>query len=302
MFPNILNVPARGVVCAVLALTSISVLNVARAQETEPPGYGERQSPINIIDIPGNEVRYDQDATKFTDIGRLGMPLTLTVKNTSWGPWCPTCKGSSVDERWGSLKAYPPKDGAPKIKFGEDSYTLVEFHFHSPAEHLVNGRLDEMEVHFVFSRDGTPLCSHNPNGLLVIGRRIKAGRENSTLEKIFGLRNPPEIPLPVNSSSPYVTVNNFIISTLLGGLEYSYPYLGSLTAPSELGCTDPPGTPNQQIVSGYLPEVVQWVLLRDPIEMSPTQIARLQKLFPNGDARGPQTLRRQIVTKTFRGQ
>jgi carbonic anhydrase len=87
---------------------------------------------------------------------------------------------------------------------------------------------------------------------------------------------------------------------VLNGLPDSYRYAGSLTAPAELGCSYPPGNPNQQLASGYLPEVVSWVVLKETIQMSEQQIARFQALFPNGDARGPQTLR-QEVRKTFNG-
>jgi carbonic anhydrase len=84
---------------------------------------------------------------------------------------------------------------------------------------------------------------------------------------------------------------------VISGLASSYRYSGSLTAPAELGCDNPPGNPDQQLASGYMPEVVSWVLLTRTIEMSKEQITRFQKLFPNGDARAPQALH-QTVTRT----
>ena len=34
-------------------------------------------------------------------------------------------------------------------QIGGGSYQLVQYHFHAPAEHAVNGRLADLEAHFV---------------------------------------------------------------------------------------------------------------------------------------------------------
>jgi carbonic anhydrase len=174
--------------------------------------------------------------------------------------------------------------------FGNLTYTLVEFHFHTPAEHLVNGKLTEMEVHVVFAKDGGQVCSSG--GLLVIGQRIKVGQPNPELDKIFG----PGVTLPTRYGTfPVVQI---IIGNVLSGLKDSYRYAGSLTSPADLGCSNPPGNPVDQLASGFIPENVSWVVLAQTIQMSEQQIARYQALFPNGDARGPQALKGRSVTKT----
>lgn len=92
-----------------------------------------------------------------------------------------------------------------------------------------------------------------------------------------------------------------LVDVLAGGGD-SYRYPGSLTAhvnPEHLGgCPNPPGGETQQLVSGQLPEVVSWVVLRQTIQMSEAQLARFHALFPNGDARGPQALKGRAITKT----
>lgn len=194
----------------------------------------------------------------------------------------------------GKPEGVPGKGTAPRIRYGNDIYTLQEFHFHAPAEHLIDGHLAEMEVHFVFKKEGSAGCS--PNTILVIGRRIIKGDANRELSKIF---NGPR--LPTNASAPYVTVDDFVVANVIGSLDNTYRYFGSLTSPSDFSaCGNPPGNPNDQLASGYLPEVVSWVLVRDPIEMSAEQIAVFEKLFPNGDARGPQAIKERLVTKVFK--
>jgi carbonic anhydrase len=119
------------------------------------------------------------------------------------------------------------------------------------------------------------------------------GRKNQELDKIFG----PDVTLPTSFSPPFQTVE-ITISNVLSGLKDSYRYAGSLTAPADLGCRNPPGNPVDQLASGFLPENVSRMLLEQTIQMSEQQSARYQALFPNGDARGPQALKGRSVTKT----
>lgn len=276
--------PTLALQCAL----ALSLLAVCPAQT--PPAYGKHQSPLDIVDTQTHPVPVDPHAPRFGNIAALQAPANFTVKNTTGSHWCKDdeCPGE-VDQRWGSLKAYPTSP--VKITFGGQNYSLVEFHFHAPAEHLVNSHLSAMEVHFVFAREGAVACSAGQ--LLVIGQRIEPGPPNMQLEKIFG----PGIPLPANYHDAPFDLKGFVPAGVLRGLHASYRYSGSLTAPAPLGCDDPPGNPIQQLASGHLPEVVSWVLLTTTITMSPAQIGRFTALFPNGDARSPQPLREQKITR-----
>ncbi len=56
-------------------------------------------------------------------------------------------------------------------------YTLLQFHFHTPSEHTVNGKHFDMEMHLIHK---------NKNGqLAVIGVFIKIGNENINLNNII---------------------------------------------------------------------------------------------------------------------
>jgi carbonic anhydrase len=267
----------------------------ANAQTGAPPPWGNNQSPIDI--------RLSQQAAVpvFTNTGDLANPTPFTLRNTTGTNWCKdnkACQGT-VDQRWGSLKAYAPEEGspdghAPEITFGGVVYGLKEFHFHYPAEHLLNGKLAPMEIHFVFHRHGVSDCSANE--YVVVGQLIEQGAENAELQKIFG----PDVKLPGPGESQ--PIGNVTVGRILVGFPaktMSYRYAGSLTAPTEIpACGIPPSGPNvpNQLGTGYLPEVVSWVLLTHPLTMSPAQIARFEKLFPNGDARAPQKLNQRVMT------
>ncbi|MFZ1085726.1 MAG: carbonic anhydrase family protein [Terracidiphilus sp.] len=285
MTMKILRSSVHRILCMALVLTPVLYALTARAQVLSAMPYGLHQSPINII----NAGR-DPKPLEFGDTTSLKKELTLTLKNTTGKVWCLQCDKTTVDQRWGSLKLVPPLGSKIQIWYGGESYTLLEFHFHAPAEHLVSGRLTEMEAHYVFMKDNGATCG--PDTLLVIAQRItesKVNKPNAMLNKIFG----QDVELPINYNSHVPDVTGYKISDVLGDLhtQSSYRYPGSLTAPTDdLKCPNPPGNPSQQLASGFLPEVVSWVVLLPEIEMSEGQIARFQKLFPNGDARGPQAL------------
>jgi carbonic anhydrase len=279
----------------ILRLAALLVLVFASGSASAQgvPYWGKNQSPIDITP-PRESV-----VPVFTDTAGLEVTTTFTLKNTTGINWCKdevACNGK-VDQRWGSLKAYAPEKPtpigeAPQIDFGGARYTLKEFHFHYPAEHLIRGQLDRMEIHFVFHQNGAKGCTTGE--YLVIGQLIKEGSANEELEKIFG----PGVPLPGPGQS-YGPVS-ITVSNILRGFPAttsSFRYAGSLTAPAEIeNCIPPSGPDNpNQLGTGLLPEVVSWVLLTRPLTMSREQIARFGALFPNGDARAPQNLYQDVM-------
>ncbi len=127
-------------------------------------------------------------------------------------------------------------DGAEKV------FVLQQFHEHTPAEHLLNGKRADMELHFVHQAEDGQLC--------VIAVMVDEGRYNPELEKIVE---------GVNSGK---VAENVSLSNLIS-LEHFYEYQGSLTTP--------PGTGN-----------VQWIIQKKRIEASLSQIKALgAKYFGN---------------------
>lgn len=288
MISRICRSVVRRTFCAVL-LAMLSTASRPALAQTQAPPPNRHQSPLEFT----SSVPFDDRPPKFNDTAALQKPITLTLKNPTGALWCSAagCDDHRVQRKWASLKAYPARDAAPRILWGRDWYVLQEFHFHTPAEHIVDGVLHPMEVHFVFRKEGRPSC--DPWEFLVVGQMIRKGKDNQELDKIFG----PKVMLPENYQSPTVTVNNFVIGNVLVGLDRAYRYRGSLTAPADIGC--PPGNPLRQLSTNTFPQVVSWVLLATPIDMSQGQIERFQKLFPEGNARKVQH-GAESVTRTFR--
>ena len=124
-------------------------------------------------------------------------------------------------------------------------YELLQFHFHAPSEHTVNGQFFDMEMHLVHrNEEGT---------LAVVGVLIEPGDENPAFDPMWA-----QLPdaAGVTNSVENATVN---ASDLLPGERQTYRYDGSLTTPP---CS----------------EGVKWNVLTTPIQMSESQIAAFKAI------------------------
>ena len=179
-------------------------------------------------------------------------PVDLAVVNN----------GHSVEAQ---VQATPPAAGA-SLRVGERTYRLVQFHWHTPSEHWLDGESFPMELHLVHADE---------NGRLVLGALVKEGRPNAELAKLWARL--PETP------GDRVEIHGFDLAKLLPATLRSYRYPGSLTTPP---CD----------------QGIQWVLLAEPIELSAEQIATFRALFfgterfPVGNARPLQPRNGREVT------
>jgi len=225
-----------------------------------------------------------------------------TISNTRWGTY--------------QLINNVPGACAPTITYGGVQYCLLEFHFHGPSEHWVNNSATDLEVHFVFfnladAQSGARgLC--NANSLLVMGQRMVGNGNvaNAAWTNVFNA-----IPTANASGAASGATLSLNIQTLMGipggniNSAPSYRYLGGLTAPISIATlgqtlgnqsnscvanTNPNngnpwwGNPQNQLTNGAYPEIVQWVLFRQPIQLSVAQVNQFKAKFPDGNARAVQ--------------
>lgn len=140
--------------------------------------------------------------------------------------------------------------GGNVLSHNAREYELLQFHFHAPSEHLVDGMTYPMEVHFVHKHAAT-------GTLAVIGVFLMPGEPNGTFAQLSGY-------FPHNAGDE-VTVSAFTPTELLPtGLHY-WTYEGSLTTPP---CS----------------EIVTWLVARDPLRVDAADIMRFTSIY-NGNAR-----------------
>ena len=196
---------------------------------------GRKQSPVDLsddvaADLP--ELRFDYP------------PAPLVVENT------------------GHVIEVPmPEDGGQRLTIDGEEYRLVQYHFHSPSEHTVDGRSYDAEAHLVHASDEGELA--------VVGILLDEGRQVSALVDLILGNAPGE----AGDEREIEAVDEHSPLSLLGldgtvGVVTSYEtYPGSLTTPP---CT----------------EGVRWIVLSDPLTISSaaaTGLHRLVGAFPEYD-------------------
>lgn len=201
------------------------------------------QSPINITSY---NTYYNPSLPAFSF--NCSSSTTLDVRNT----------GSPDTEA--TVKAIVGA-GAGSLTLGGTTYDLLQFHFHAPAEHLINGVASALELHFVHQS--------TVGELLVVGQLFEVGAFNSSIDPIFS-----DLPLV---SGGQKTVNGFNLNALLPNTLTSFRYDGSLTTSPYTGG-------------------VKWNVLTTRSSLSQTQLDGFLALFPDGDSREEQDFDGFVLT------
>lgn len=231
---------------AFLGLLLVPVLPTASA--AAGPAQQRAQSPIDFrpgelepADLPDPQFRYSSSTT-----------LTMTYASAEDSP----CGDPGEEE---TVRAVVPP-GAGLLRVGRREYQLEQVHWHTRAEHLLNGYRFPLEQHLVH-RDAD-------GNLLVIGVWIRHGRPHRTLGRLFG-RLPQEC-------TPDLSVDGVDLNAVLPRSHRSMRYPGSLT-------TKP------------YSEGVSWLMLTRPIPASVAQVEAFAGRFPHGNSRDVQPLSGRTV-------
>ncbi len=139
-------------------------------------------------------------------------------------------------------------DPAPgsSIEVGGRRYQLVQFDFHRPSEERIDGRRFEMSLHLVH-RD-------EEGRLAVVTLLVAKGAAQPVVQQVWN-----NLPLEPGEAQPAQEMLD--PAKLLPTDRSYYTYMGSLTAPP---CS----------------EGVRWIVLRQPVTLSPAQIELFARIYP----------------------
>jgi carbonic anhydrase len=196
---------------------------------------GQRQSPIAIED--SDTLKGPAEAIEFRYV-----PSTGTVTNN----------GHTIEVQL---------SGENSLSVRGQTYKLVQFHFHHPAEERVNSRVYPMVAHLVHRNDGGQLA--------VLAVLLEEGAANPLIQKVW-----THMPLDVKDSVP-LPADLIHVGELLPRDQRYYQYMGSLTTPP---CT----------------EGVLWLVLKQPVSISADQLRLFGQLYAN-NARPLQSLNNRPV-------
>jgi carbonic anhydrase len=216
------------------------------AGKTGAENWGKLDAASKVCSVGGQQSPLDIGATIDAGLPKLDI---------AWGKSADTIvnNGHSIQANFAE---------GSTLKVGNDQFKLVQFHFHRPSEHLINGKNFPMEIHFVHANAAGDFG--------VIGVLMTTGKANAVFNKV--VTTMPTKAGPAVKADAAIDPNG-----LLPAKRSYYRYEGSLTTPP---CS----------------ETVDWMLLTDPIEVADADVAAFAKLYPM-NARPAQKPNRRFVLR-----
>lgn len=151
-------------------------------------------------------------------------------------------------------------DNAGELKFGDQSYQILQVHFHAPSEEVINGQHAELSLHFVHK---------NKQGqFAVLDVLANKGDSNPLIEELIKVW--PKTP---DEGQQFETTID--ITQLLPEDQNYYTYWGSFTTPP---CW----------------EGVRWMILKQPITVSEQQLATIHSAY-QGNVRPTQPINARYI-------
>ncbi|GAA4809947.1 carbonic anhydrase family protein [Litoribaculum gwangyangense] len=197
---------------------------------------GKYQSPINIVNYNLDETLSDlsifySDSTHIHDVINNGHTIQYNF------------------------------DLGDYITIHGKKFSLKQFHFHEPAEHLIDGIRYPMELHLVHVS--------NAGEYAVLAIMAKEGQSSKPFDFL-------ESYLPINVGETKNVDLAFDMNLNLPKQKTFFTYTGSLTTPP---CT----------------ESVEWYIFKEPITVSLEQVEALKKLMPMNNYRNEQPINGRTI-------
>lgn len=151
-------------------------------------------------------------------------------------------------------------DKAGGLKFGDEFYQILQFHFHAPSEEVMNGKQAELSLHFVHKNEQGQLA--------VLGLLANKGDSNPLIEELIKVW-----PTTPGEAQHYETTID--MNQLLPEDQNYYTYWGSLTIPP---CW----------------EGVRWMIFKQPITISEQQLVTIRSAY-QGNVRPTQPINTRYI-------
>lgn len=223
--------------------------------------HGATSAGVRAASTSGPHWDYDQGPSGPDAWGQLDPSFGVCQQGGSQSPV--DLKGAL---RVPSLTGLKLEYGGTRVKVTNDGHTirvdvdkgstltidgkrfeLAQFHFHTPSEHIIEGKSYPMELHLVHQAAD--------KNLAVIGVILVEGGPNATLARFWDRL--PKQPSEVDTGQTIELGDILPRST-----DDYFTYAGSLTTPP---CT----------------ESVRWIILQQPVSVSKSQVEKFRAVFPN---------------------
>ncbi|CAN1211579.1 carbonic anhydrase [Tumidithrix helvetica PCC 7403] len=238
-------------VIGLIAASSISILAVEAAPQWS---YGGAENPTRWGDLSTDfamcEIGKEQSPINIAGAAK-GSPAKI-VFHYSPAPLVVFNNGHTIQVNYAK---------GSTVTIDGNEYELLQFHFHTPSEHTIDGKASAMELHLVHRNTAGKLA--------VVGIMLDEGSENPLINEIW--QN-----IPAAGKTNKVSDRTINAADFLPKSKAYFSYNGSLTTPP---CS----------------ESVKWNVLVEPITVSEAEIDVFQKLY-QVDARPVQPTNGRVIT------
>jgi carbonic anhydrase len=183
-------------------------------------------------------------------IGKRQSPIAIQSDSTLQGPAEPLVfnytpsRGSVVNN---GHTVQVDVEGENSITVRSSSYRLLQFHFHTPSEEMINSKRYSMVAHLVHKNEAGQLA--------VVAVLMELGEPNAFLDKVWTY-------MPLDSNDRVRMPDGLLdMNELLPRDQRYYQFMGSLTTPP---CS----------------EGVLWMVLKQPVKISQAQYRLFRQQFP----------------------
>ena len=201
--------------------------------ENGPPAWGGLKPEFNLCAI-----------------GKRQSPIAIKGDTTLQGPAEPiefayTPSTGTVVNNGHTIQVEVQGDNSITVR--NSTYKLLQFHFHTPSEEMVNTKRYAMVAHLVHK---------NAVGqLAVVSVLMEQGEPSSFIDKVWTY-------MPLDTNDRVRMPDNLVdMNEILPADKRYYQYFGSLTTPP---CT----------------EGVLWLVIKQPLRISPEQFKLFSQQFP----------------------
>lgn len=162
-----------------------------------------------------------------------------------------------------TIQAVEKTDTQDTITLDKQSWTLQQFHFHSPSENTVHGKKYAMEMHLVHK---------NAEGeLVVVAVMFNKGAANTELNKLWSI-------MPGLAEQSTTLQAHLDLNKLLPKNKTYWRFSGSLTTPP---CS----------------EGVTWIVMQHPMTLSAEQLEKFKHTMHHDNNRPIQLLHGRVVVE-----
>ncbi|WP_343597818.1 carbonic anhydrase family protein [Acinetobacter sp.] len=237
-------------------LTTVSITSVSFAAESIQWGYDAQLAPEHWADLAP---QYQLCRT-----GKNQAPINIqksyrSIESQPLQITYPSPLKSVIFD--GHTLQADSKSPNNTLHLDQQTFVLQQLHLHTPSENKISGKSYPLELHLVHQ---------NPQGeLAVVAVMMKLGAANPALTEMLSPTH-----FPKNQTQPLKSALH--LNSLLPKQRYYYRFSGSLTTPP---CS----------------EGVTWLVLKQPLTLSPQQLKKIQTLLQHANNRPVQPLHGRTI-------